>query len=165
MGRGRTTTGMIAASLIATIATGDMAVEGMYEDEDEADLDDIEDANQYLNGEYKTILQLVTVLSHGKQAKRITDRVANLMEGVQNLRKAVYDFKLKVAAAEPGSQKHTQLLHQGVNYLFRYGVLIVLANFLLEAKAQGTPLEDADFPGWLAQHREISNVLSRKTLD
>jgi hypothetical protein len=59
-------------------------------------------------GEYKTILQLVTVLSHGKRefrvktnvesanrhiivAKRITDKAINQMEGVQNLRKAVYE--------------------------------------------------------------------------
>ncbi len=59
-------------------------------------------------GEYKTILQLVTVLSHGKrkqislgphrrsdetraEAKRLTDEAINLMEGVQNLRKAVYE--------------------------------------------------------------------------
>lgn len=59
-------------------------------------------------GEYKTILQLVTVLSHGKresafpilwggdeadctEAKRLTDRAVDEMEGVQNLRKAVYE--------------------------------------------------------------------------
>lgn len=66
----------------------------------------------------------MTVLSHGKNAKRLTDRVINAMEGVQNLRKAVYDFKLKVAATDPGSAKHSQLLHQGVNYLYRcaYGL-------------------------------------------
>ena len=59
-------------------------------------------------GEYKTILQLVTVLSQGKreliadsenvhsdessaEAKRLTDKAINQMEGVQNLRKAVYE--------------------------------------------------------------------------
>ena len=44
----------------------------------------------YLNGEYKTILQLVGVLSHGKIAKRLTDRAIDLMQDVQNLRKAIY---------------------------------------------------------------------------
>lgn len=74
-------------------------------------------------------------------------------------------FKLKVAAADPGSAKHAQLLHQGINYLYRYGALIVLANFLLEAKEKGVALRDADFPSWLEARREIRNVLSRKTLD
>lgn len=112
------------------------------------------------------------------------------MEGVQNLRKAVYEwvarrlldltpsFKLKVDAAEPGSVKFTTLQHQAINYLYRCGwarhgeadptsdgTLIVLANFLLEAKDRGVPLDKADFPQWLEQHREIRNVLSRKNLD
>lgn len=116
----------------------------------------------------------------------------NQMEGVQNLRKAVYEwvtsrlyqltlpsFKLKAEAAEPGSQKHKTLMHQGVNYLYRCrssvstapllthtdGMVIVLANFLLETKEQGTPIDEADFTRWIFQHREIRNVLSRKTLD
>ncbi|KAK1923782.1 inositol hexakisphosphate-domain-containing protein [Papiliotrema laurentii] len=182
MGRGRTTTGMVAASLIATIATEDMELERADEaDEEEQESGEMAEMQQYLNGEYKTILQLVTVLSHGKQAKRVTDKVVNLMEGVQNLRKAVYEwvpsahilivqqltvsFKVKVDAAEPGSSKHATLSHQAVNYLYRYGTLIVLANFLLEAKEQGLSLDETDFASWLQQHREIRSVLSRKTLD
>ena len=42
-------------------------------------------------GEYKTILQLVGVLSHGKMAKRLTDHAIDLMQDVQNLRKAIYE--------------------------------------------------------------------------
>ena len=45
-------------------------------------------------GEYKTILQLVGVLSHGKIAKRLTDRAVDLMQDVQNLRKAIYEYVL-----------------------------------------------------------------------
>jgi len=42
-------------------------------------------------GEYKTILQLVGVLSHGKIAKLLTDHAIDLMQDVQNLRKAIYE--------------------------------------------------------------------------
>ena len=42
-------------------------------------------------GEYKTILQLVAVMSHGKIAKRLTDHAIDLMQDVQNLRKAIYE--------------------------------------------------------------------------
>lgn len=42
-------------------------------------------------GEYKIILQLVGILSHGKLSKRIADRAVNAMEDVQNLRQAVYE--------------------------------------------------------------------------
>jgi hypothetical protein len=43
------------------------------------------------SGEYKIILQLVGVLSHGKTAKRLTDGAIDLMQDVQNLRKAIYE--------------------------------------------------------------------------
>ncbi len=92
MGRGRTTTGMCVASLIATVQSGqvDELLREEEEEEDEAGGDEggalALDETQYLNGElsdpclpvfcmiqeltmageYKTILQLVTVLSHGK---------------------------------------------------------------------------------------------------
>jgi hypothetical protein len=42
-------------------------------------------------GEYKTILQLVGVLSYGKVAKRLTDLAIDKMQDVQNLRKAIYE--------------------------------------------------------------------------
>ncbi|OXH32476.1 hypothetical protein J008_03246 [Cryptococcus neoformans] len=166
MGRGRTTTGMTVASLIATIASNDSPFDGGFlSDEEEEEEEAVAEATQYLNGEYKTILQLVTVMSHGKEAKRITDRAINLMEGVQNLRKAVYDFKLQVDAAEPGSAKHKTQTTRAINYLYRYGALVVLANFLLEMKEEGIPLEKTDFPAWLDKHREIRTALSRSTLE
>jgi hypothetical protein len=43
-------------------------------------------------GEYKTILQLVGVLSHGKVAKQLTDGAVDMMQDVQNLRKAIYEY-------------------------------------------------------------------------
>ena len=43
-------------------------------------------------GEYKIILLLVGVLSRGKVAKKLADRAIDLMEDVQNLRKAIYPY-------------------------------------------------------------------------
>ncbi|RXW25529.1 hypothetical protein EST38_g287, partial [Candolleomyces aberdarensis] len=56
-------------------------------------------------------------LSHGKVAKRLTDRAIDLMQDVQNLRKAIYDYKLKVDACQKGTAKFKQLSHVAVNYL------------------------------------------------
>lgn len=88
------------------------------------------------------ILQLVSVLSHGKLAKRLTDRAIDQMQDVQNLRKAIYEcvplcrvlmrqgrliltpmlgehsYKLKVSACEKGSAKQRKLMGIGVNYLY-----------------------------------------------
>lgn len=53
MGRGRTTTGMIAASLIATIAEEDMSDPALFEEEGDDDVDlDMPEEAQYLNGEW-----------------------------------------------------------------------------------------------------------------
>lgn len=45
-----------------------------------------------LTGEYKIILQLIGLLSHGKQAKRLADASIDRMDGVQNLRRAVFEY-------------------------------------------------------------------------
>ncbi|KAI9439769.1 inositol hexakisphosphate-domain-containing protein [Lactarius indigo] len=168
MGRGRTTTGMVTACLIASSmkleqdeSVPDVGPEGTVEAYDAVDGPSEEEA--YLQGEYKTILQLVGVLSHGKTAKRLTDGAVDLMQDVQNLRKAVYDNKLKLGACEKGSTKYNKLFTLAVNYLYRYGVLIVFANYLIERRF-GEASQDT-FPEWLSEHREITKLLGRRSLD
>jgi hypothetical protein len=93
MGRGRTTTGMCVAALIAAIehGTADDQDEDDEEEENEQDEADLNsDEVQYMKGqlgfprgcdapkadrigEYKTILQLVTVLTHGKRQFSVLD--------------------------------------------------------------------------------------------
>jgi len=111
MGRGRTTTGMVTACLISTTLSWNGNAFEFNGEEDEEEgydaMDGLSEEDAYLQGEYyehvtlpltwclvgeyKTILQLVGVLSHGKVAKRMTDRAIDLMQDVQNLRKAIYE--------------------------------------------------------------------------
>ncbi|KAJ3520625.1 hypothetical protein NM688_g9135 [Phlebia brevispora] len=168
MGRGRTTTGMVVACLVATTANWDKSEETLPSPEENGlesydSMDGPSEEEAYLQGEYKTILQLVAVLSHGKIAKRLTDNAVDLMQDVQNLRKAIYDYKLKVDACEKGSVKQLKLLNLGINYLYRYGTLIVFANYLIEMREQDEP--EVSFPQWLQEHREITKLLSRRSLD
>ena len=51
-------------------------------------------------GEYKVILQLVSVMAHGKLAKRLTDQAVDLMQDVQNLRKAIYEYAVLLTLVE-----------------------------------------------------------------
>ncbi len=149
MGRGRTTTGMVIASLVSTVwhygdqlvssyeMSGSMILPPAGEAEDESfgqpkDNLDNREGDLWLQGEWRTILQLVGVLSHGKLAKKLTDRAIDRMEAVQNLRKAIYDSKLRADNAEPGTKKHKHLSTVFTNYLQRYGYLITFANYLLE---------------------------------
>jgi len=116
MGRGRTTTGMITACLIATSMNlkREECVSGIDPDSIGEDYDAVDGPSEeeaYLqgtvffpieaevcivpltmsSGEYKIILQLVGVLSYGKTAKKLTDDAVDLMQDVQNLRKAIYE--------------------------------------------------------------------------
>ncbi|PFH53133.1 hypothetical protein AMATHDRAFT_138191 [Amanita thiersii Skay4041] len=167
MGRGRTTTGMITACLISSTFNWREEEGKRVAEESSLDFYDTMDGpseeEAYLQGEYKTILQLVGVLSYGKVAKRLTDRAIDLMQDVQNLRKAIYDYKLKAEACEKGSQKERKLRAITVNYLYRYGALIVFANYLIEMREQQEL--KVTFPEWLLEHREITKLLARRSLD
>ncbi|KAF8802506.1 hypothetical protein BYT27DRAFT_7196707, partial [Phlegmacium glaucopus] len=169
MGRGRTTTGMVTACLISSTMDWQSNENNNLSDDDELALelydaiDGPSEEEVYLAGEYKTILQLVCVLSHGKTAKRLTDKAIDLMQDVQNLRKAIYDYKLKVDACERGSLKEQKLRKITVNYLYRYGTLIVFANYLIEMQEEKGP--QVTFPEWLHEHTEITKLLERRSLD
>ncbi|KAH8117959.1 inositol hexakisphosphate-domain-containing protein [Phellopilus nigrolimitatus] len=172
MGRGRTTTGMVSACLVATIAGLDGAMETLSvtneidnEDQPYDSVDGPSEEEAYLQGEYKIILQLVGVLSHGKSAKALTDKAIDLMQDVQNLRRAIYDYKLKIEALPKESDKQKKLMNLAVNYL--YGTLIIFANYLIELK-ELSKQKDArslpSFPVWMKEHREITTILGRRTL-
>ncbi|KAF8176691.1 inositol hexakisphosphate-domain-containing protein [Mycena galopus ATCC 62051] len=139
MGRGRTTTGMVAACLIATTMNWD-GKEPKYDQEDLAETYDSMDGR-----EYKTILQLVA-------CQRLADRAIDLMQDVQNLRKAIYEWM-----HVKGTVKEHKLRNVTVNYLYRYGSLIVFANYLIEPQVT--------FTDWLKEHREITKLLGRRSLD
>ncbi|KAK0535009.1 hypothetical protein OC835_002504 [Tilletia horrida] len=164
MGRGRTTTGMIISSLVSTVTWHGTAIlkNASFLDDDasqvggggggsslaqsDSNLRDMvmdREDQVYLAGEYRVILQLVGVLSRGKSAKKLADKAIDRMEAVQNLRKAIYDSKLRMDSADVGTKKHKHLSIVFANYLQRYGYLITFANYLLE-KAQANAEANAE---------------------
>lgn len=110
---------------------------------------------RYLAGEYKIVLQLVQVLEHGKLSKRLVDAATDRCAHIQNLRTAVYNFKLRSGG------------ELGLNYLLRYFFLIVFAEYLVEMHAgegvQKSPPE-MTFVKWLEDRREITNMVARRDL-
>ena len=89
-------------------------------------------------------------------------------------------YKLKVDACEKGSAKERKLRHITVHYLYvfvfvffalyltrdryRYGTMIVFANYLIGRREPREGPEMA-FPEWLDEHREITKLLGRRSLD
>ncbi|KAI8060490.1 inositol hexakisphosphate-domain-containing protein [Gongronella butleri] len=190
MGRGRTTTGQVTSCLLQMTAQLDVEQLNSVESEpwtDAAQKSENEEVVRLQNGEYRMILQLVSVLSYGKSAKRLTDRAINMCDHMQNLRKAIYDLKLRLDAAEPGSTKWQIALHGATNYLARYFYLIVFANYLLERALDHQQQQNTDqlsvtdaaglvsasvagptsdtFKQWLKSHREITNIIKYQAKD
>ncbi|KAI9496168.1 inositol hexakisphosphate-domain-containing protein [Zychaea mexicana] len=224
MGRGRTTTGMVTASLMSMILKNDSIIDmtNSYivdSSSDSATADTTNDSSnvlvspttttaistshndesheereRYQNGEYKIVLQLVSVLTYGKLAKRLTDQAINICDHMQNLRKAVYDYKLRLEAIEDRtSKKYKETREVALNYLVRYFYLIVFANYLLEemgslsSSSASSMIEDQDegkkapeatdtivddearkmttFKEWLKGRREIINIIRLQSFD
>lgn len=139
--RGRTTTGMVTACLLSMILKNDevfdsnvstMTQSSSTEKKDLYEEDVNDEQRRQQNGEYRVILQLISVLSYGKLAKRLTDQAINMCDHMQNLRKAIYDLKLRMDTAETGSSKWHVAEEGFSNYLVRYFYLVVFANYLLE---------------------------------
>lgn len=188
--RGRTTTGMVVASLLSMILSNDAVSDmsdsfiadnsnnnNMFSVSSEEENDEShEERERYQNGEYRVILQLVSVLSYGKRAKRLTDRAINMCDHMQNLRKAIYDYKLRLEAVpDHGSKKWKSIHEVAMNYLVRYFYLIVFANYLLEEMGSikgdqdETSFKEAKklttFKQWLKGRREIVNIISLQSFD
>ena len=116
---------------------------------------------RYLQGEYKIILQLISALPHGKISKMLVDRAIDACSHIQDIRGAIYDYKLRLESLEAGSKKFETLFRIGVNYLVRYFYLITFADYLLERNAVSvrTTTPFPLFSAWLAERREISNFI------
>ena len=158
MGRGRTTSAMVAASLVASIlyppettaldpAKGALPPIAPVSNDTFA-IREIQDP--YQQGEYKIIFQLMSVLQYGKLAKRLADKAIDQYvgqfsptglladfdchrltrcEAVQNLRKAVATYKTQWEAADRGSSKKEKVGNLAFNYLYRHVSVLLCAIF------------------------------------
>jgi hypothetical protein len=131
-----------------------------------------DDIKRYQNGEFKIILQLLSVLQYGKLSKKLTDKALDACEHLQNLRVAIYDYKLRIEALEVGTRKHEALLAVGLNYLIRYFYLITFADYLVEVMSMIGLDEIKEkkwpkFSAWLKERQEVLNLVhpSNQSLD
>lgn len=151
----------------------------IYNSENEESMEE-----SYHNGEFKIILQLVSMLTYGKLAKRLTDKAINLCDHMQSLRKAIFDYKLRMDAIEDQKSKQYKAIKEvALNYLIRYFYLIVFANYLLEQLAltrlqqscsttnepeaicDETMDKASTFKQWLEGRREITNILKLQPVE
>ena len=161
MGRGRTSTGMIVATIVTCIRYQHQLTPPLTPKQ----INGAEDSSEkYIAGEYRLIMQLTQMLPNGRKSKQITDRAIDLCSHLQNIREAIYAFKQRLdhpVHAKPEEQEFFR--EQGVNYLLRYFYLICFSEYYLQAAQEDGDREQhsqMSFETWLGERREIVNLVS-----
>lgn len=184
MGRGRTTTGMVITCIIHGVlltkhpffsdgegglgyADWDGTFDFLDDEERLSSLENLEFSEEamvkrYKRGEYQIILRLVAVLNHGKMAKVVADTCIDVCSDMQNLRKEIYSFKVRLESLTPNTAKYKVCRQVGINYLVRYFYLIAFAGYLLDKVTQNLKQK---FSEWLKERREITAIINSDSQD
>lgn len=181
MGKGRTTLGMIMASLYFQAQNPSSAQDEVMDDHmDDEELDEDEDGeythkkaspaaqdaqNDEPNlkmGEYDLINSLVNVLSDGTLSKKDVDQVINQCGQVQNVREAIL-FARDQHIKSTTTDRQQFWKAKGASFVERYFYLICFYAFLKEAIAND--LDEAfTFAVWMEEHTEVTELISGTTL-
>ena len=137
MGRGRTTTCMVATLLYYTITANTPIVPRPQGND------------HLLAGEFRLISSLQRLLPYGRPAKEAVDGCVDTCAHIQNLRECILDY----AARDR---------ERGLNYLIRYFYLIVFAAYLLEQREALKKNGLLTFTAWLVERREVTNLLAKR---
>ncbi|XP_076895977.1 uncharacterized protein LOC143548775 isoform X1 [Bidens hawaiensis] len=162
MGRGRTTTGMVIATLIyfnrigasgipRTNSIGKVSVYGSNASDN---MINTEEALR--RGEYTVIRSLIRVLEGGVEGKRQVDKVIDKCASMQNLREAIATYRNSFMK-QPDEMKRAALLSFFVEYLERYYYLICFAVYLHTEKSSS----NFTFYHWMKARPELYTIIRR----
>eukprot|EP00475_Leptophrys_vorax_P003053 TRINITY_DN11766_c0_g1_i1.p1 TRINITY_DN11766_c0_g1~~TRINITY_DN11766_c0_g1_i1.p1 ORF type:complete len:864 (+),score=197.56 TRINITY_DN11766_c0_g1_i1:351-2594(+) len=173
MGRGRTTTGIVIAclwiwkcqdliklnqkpQLKLDLPVGNVTkspvIRPTLSPADEAKL--VEES--LMNGEYKVIMRLARLLSHGPRVKAEVDAIIDHCSEMQNLRTAIFNLKTRAESVTNAKVK-AETHHRGIAYLVRYFYLICFNQYLEDAKRD--LFKGNTFAQWLKDRPEIEALL------
>lgn len=142
----------------------DLALEKCYEQQQDEEYSSAICSTKYLRGEYKIIHQLCGLLDRGQEAKRLADNCINSCAQMQNLREAIYDYKLKLSSPNLSTEHANEIETRGLHYLIRYFYLVVFAEYLLEKLNKKTGKFEKTFLNWLSERREVTNLTLKSNL-
>ncbi|KAI9087238.1 hypothetical protein K1719_030873 [Acacia pycnantha] len=168
MGRGRTTTGMVIATLIYLNRIGDSGfprsssigrVSSCTTDVDDH-LDNSEEAIR--RGEYAVIRSLVRVLEGGVEGKRQVDKVIDKCASMQNLREAIATYRNNILR-QPDEMKREASLSFFTEYLERYYFLICFSVYIHSEKAAvcSSSAGQSSFADWMRARPELYSIIRR----
>ncbi|RWR94458.1 paladin isoform X2 [Cinnamomum micranthum f. kanehirae] len=168
MGRGRTTTGMVIATLVYLNRIGASGIPrtmsiGKVFDVGGDVTDNLGNSEEaILRGEYAVIRSLTRVLEGGVEAKRQVDKVIDKCSSMQNLREAIATYRNKILR-QPDEMKREASLSSFVEYLERYYFLICFAVYIHSERAALCPISSGQcsFVDWMKARPELYSILRR----
>ncbi|KAJ6956755.1 paladin isoform X2 [Populus alba x Populus x berolinensis] len=168
MGRGRTTTGMVIATLVYLNRNGDSGIQrtnsvgrifdfGLNVNEN---LPNSEEA--LLRGEYAVIRSLIRVLEGGVEGKKQVDKVIDKCASMQNLREAIANYR-NSTLRQSDEMKREASLSFFVEYLERYYSLICFAVYIHSERdaLRSSSFGHSSFADWMRARPELYSIIRR----
>ncbi|KAK9086163.1 hypothetical protein Syun_028557 [Stephania yunnanensis] len=168
MGRGRTTTGMVIATLIYLNRIGSSGIPrtnsiGKVFDTGSDLTDSFPNSEEAIRrGEYAVIRSLIRVLEGGVEGKRQVDKVIDQCASMQNLREAIAAYRNSILR-QPDEMKREASLSFFVEYLERYYFLICFTVYIHTERAGLRPGSTvlSSFTDWMKARPELYSILRR----
>ncbi|XP_044494094.1 paladin-like isoform X3 [Mangifera indica] len=168
MGRGRTTTGMVIATLVYLNRIGASGIPrtnsvGRVFDSGSNVADRLPNSEEAVRrGEYAVIRSLIRVLEGGVEGKRQVDKVIDKCASMQNLREAIASYRSSIRH-QPDEMKREASLSFFVEYLERYYFLICFAVYLHSERAalHSSSFSHSSFVDWMKARPELYSIIRR----
>ncbi|KAL5138557.1 Paladin [Glycine soja] len=168
MGRGRTTTGMVIATLFYLNRIGASGIPrsnsvGRVSQCLTNVADYIPNSEEAIRrGEYTVIRSLIRVLEGGVEGKRQVDKVIDKCASMQNLREAIGTYRNSILW-QPDEMKREASLSFFVEYLERYYFLICFAVYIHSEMATlcSSSVDRSSFTDWMRDRPELYSIIRR----
>lgn len=154
MGRGRTTTAMVCASIVWYATHGWTMQKMVSVDPENPNL---------MQGEWKGVIRLMSMLDDGLEVKALVDQCIDECAHIQNLREAIKSCKDEASTAPATGERSSAFwLKRGQNYLERYCYLLLFAAYAQAATPRGF---SQSFSSWVREHWSLKRVLKQLVLE
>ncbi|XP_021661045.1 uncharacterized protein LOC110650395 isoform X2 [Hevea brasiliensis] len=168
MGRGRTTTGMVIATLVYLNRIGASGIPrtnsiGRVFDAGSTVADNLPNSEEAIRrGEYAVIRSLTRVLEGGVEGKRQVDKVIDKCASMQNLREAIANYRNSILR-QPDEMKRAASLSFFVEYLERYYFLICFAVYIHSERdaLRSSSFGHSSFADWMRARPELYSIIRR----
>ncbi|XP_021280191.1 paladin [Herrania umbratica] len=168
MGRGRTTTGMVIATLVYLNRIGASGIPrtnsiGRVFESGSNVTDNMPNSEVAIRrGEYAVIRSLIRVLEGGVEGKRQVDKVIDKCSSMQNLREAIATYRNSILR-QPDEMKREASLSFFVEYLERYYFLICFAVYIHSERAalRSSSSDHTSFADWMKARPELYSIIRR----